>query len=147
MRAALKDEIKPAQIYTCMTRAKVVFLWPVRLPGENGKNNQWWQSAHEIAQEAQRQWVRCIANQRSWRLRTDREPHFDRRAGMAGQVVARPLRDGVRKPAHFRSRPYRREAASGPHLMAFAHIWALDFEFRAPPGEFPSRSACVRRMR
>ena len=65
MRAALKDEIKPAQIYTCMTRAKVVFLWPVRLPGENGKNNQWWQSAHEIAQEAQRQWVRCIANQKS----------------------------------------------------------------------------------
>ena len=39
LRGALQADIKNVQIYTCMTRAGALFLWPVRLPGADGRDN------------------------------------------------------------------------------------------------------------
>ena len=39
-----------------------MFLWPVRLPGADGRDNRWWQAAHQIARTAQSSWVRMVAD-------------------------------------------------------------------------------------
>jgi hypothetical protein len=62
VRPLLAVETKPVVLYTCMTRTNVLFLWPVRLPGEDGRNNSWWDSAHEAAKLAKDQWVRVVAS-------------------------------------------------------------------------------------
>jgi hypothetical protein len=62
MAAELNTECAPYQVYTCINRQGVVFLWPVRLPGSDGKDNEWWRSAHEAAEKATTSWVRLTAN-------------------------------------------------------------------------------------
>jgi hypothetical protein len=65
---ALRDEVadevvyKPFCLYTTIDRANNLFLWPIRLPGADGKSNAWWDSAHAGAQSAQTDWVRVKAN-------------------------------------------------------------------------------------
>lgn len=49
-------------IYTAVNRQGVVFLWPIRLPGADGKLDAWNQSALEAAQMAMGKWVRIAAN-------------------------------------------------------------------------------------
>ena len=55
-------EISPMVLFTAINRQGVVFLWPVRLPGEAGRPNSWNQSALEAAQKAMDRWVRVSAN-------------------------------------------------------------------------------------
>jgi hypothetical protein len=50
------------RVYTCVIRQGTVFLWPVRLPGDDGKDLDWWRTAHECAVFATKQWVRITAN-------------------------------------------------------------------------------------
>jgi hypothetical protein len=52
----------PFAIYTAIDRQGNLFLWPVRLPGADGKTNDWWQSAHDAAGRARDGWVRVAAN-------------------------------------------------------------------------------------
>ena len=52
----------PRAIFTSVTRQGVVFLWPVRLPGPDGKLDDWNQSALDAAAMAQGRWVRVAAN-------------------------------------------------------------------------------------
>lgn len=49
-------------IYTAVNRQGVVFLWPIRLPGTDGKIDEWNRSAVEAAQLASGKWVRIAAN-------------------------------------------------------------------------------------
>jgi hypothetical protein len=58
----LPGEIVPTILYTTLSRQGVLFLWPVRLPGEDGRVNHWHQSALEAAEIAKAQWVRVAAN-------------------------------------------------------------------------------------
>jgi len=58
----LPGELAPTALFTAMNRQGVVFLWPVRLPGEDGRSNAWHQSALEAANLAKTQWVRVAAN-------------------------------------------------------------------------------------
>jgi hypothetical protein len=58
----LAGEYAPYTIYTAMTRQGTLFLWPVRLPGPDGKLLEWWRSAHEAANRATRDWVRVSAD-------------------------------------------------------------------------------------
>jgi hypothetical protein len=62
MQAELATECVPATLFTAINRQGVVFFWPVRLPGPDGKLNEWWRSAAEAATLAMRQWVRVKAN-------------------------------------------------------------------------------------
>jgi hypothetical protein len=61
-RAALRAEIKPVLLHTCISRAGVIFLWPLRLVGDDGRENPWWTSARIIADAAKTKWVRAQAN-------------------------------------------------------------------------------------
>lgn len=37
-------------------------MWPVKLPGADGKHNEWHRSAAEAAERAMQRWVRLTAN-------------------------------------------------------------------------------------
>jgi hypothetical protein len=54
-----------ATIHTAITRQGNVFLWPIRMPGPDGKLMEWHRSAAEAAVLATRQWVRVKANQQN----------------------------------------------------------------------------------
>jgi hypothetical protein len=52
----------PRALYTAMNRQKVLFLWPIRLPGADGKLDEWSRSASEAATLGSEKWVRVTAN-------------------------------------------------------------------------------------
>lgn len=54
----LTNEASPAMLYTTQDEGGTVFLWPVTLPGPDGRTNTWSQSAHAAAQAAQTDWLR-----------------------------------------------------------------------------------------
>jgi len=58
----LASEVRPKMLYTYVTRDGNVALWPVNLPGEDGRLDSWSQSAHEGAKRAETAWVRLVAN-------------------------------------------------------------------------------------
>jgi hypothetical protein len=49
-------------LYTAINRQGVLSLWPVKLPGSDGKHNEWHRSAAEAAERAKTQWIRITAN-------------------------------------------------------------------------------------
>jgi hypothetical protein len=51
-----------ATIYLCMNRQKVAFLWPVKLPSPDGRQNRWHESAAEGAERGMVDWIRLSAN-------------------------------------------------------------------------------------
>ena len=58
----LPGELVPKVLFTAANRQGVIFLWPVRLPGEDGRGNAWHRSALEAANLAMSGWVRIAAN-------------------------------------------------------------------------------------
>jgi hypothetical protein len=58
----LANEISPRAIFTCVNRQGVIFLWPVRRPGPDGRLDTWSSSAIAAAQAAMSRWVRISAN-------------------------------------------------------------------------------------
>jgi hypothetical protein len=58
----LVGELTPKVLFTAMSRQKVLFVWAIRLPNEDGKHDDWNASALEAAQMAQKSWVRVSAN-------------------------------------------------------------------------------------
>jgi hypothetical protein len=62
VRGALFDECKPVRLLTVINRQGVVSLWPVRLPGPDGRVNPWHSSALEIAEMAKASWMRMAAD-------------------------------------------------------------------------------------
>jgi len=60
----LADEttFSPRLLVTAINRQGVLFLWPIRLPGPDGKIDDWSRSAMDAADEAKSQWVRITAN-------------------------------------------------------------------------------------
>jgi len=49
-------------LYLAINRQGTLFFWPVRLPGPDGKDMNWWKSAREAAVLAMKDWVRVKAN-------------------------------------------------------------------------------------
>ena len=60
--SALPGELIPKVLFTAINRQGVALLWPVRLPGEDGRGNAWHRSAIEAANLAMTGWVRIAAN-------------------------------------------------------------------------------------
>jgi len=58
----LPGEFFLANIYTAINRQRVVFLWPVKTPGSDGKQSDWTRSAAEAAATAVDRWVRVSPN-------------------------------------------------------------------------------------
>jgi hypothetical protein len=59
---AAEATFSPRALFTAINRQGVLFLWPIRLPGADGKVDAWSQSALEAALRARRGWVRVAAN-------------------------------------------------------------------------------------
>lgn len=62
MANELAGEVSAAAIYTAINRQGVVFLWPVKLPGPDGKHNPWHQSAADAVERAMGKWIRIVAD-------------------------------------------------------------------------------------
>ena len=62
MAIELPGEFAAAALFTTINRQGVLHLWPVKLPGPDGKHNEWHRSAAEAAELATHKWVRITAN-------------------------------------------------------------------------------------
>jgi hypothetical protein len=62
MHDELAAEAEPYSLFTAINRQGVVFLWPVRLPAPDGKDNEWHRSLREAAETAVGKWTRVKAN-------------------------------------------------------------------------------------
>ncbi|MBF0471201.1 MAG: hypothetical protein HQL48_07465 [Gammaproteobacteria bacterium] len=58
----LPGELTPKALVLAINRQKVVMLWPIGLPGEDGKMNPWHEAAAEAAEMAKEKWMRMSAN-------------------------------------------------------------------------------------
>lgn len=52
----------PRMLTTAVNRQGVLFIWPMRLPGPDGRLDDWSRSAIEAAQLARGKWIRMSAN-------------------------------------------------------------------------------------
>ncbi len=59
---ASEPTFSPRLLVTAINRQGVLFLWPIRLPGADGKIDDWSRSALDAADEAKSRWVRITAN-------------------------------------------------------------------------------------
>ena len=69
----LRDEIslaKPVTLRVCVNRQNAPFLWPLKLPGPDGRSNYWNDSALAAAQAAETDWVRMESDQAAGLYRT-----------------------------------------------------------------------------
>jgi hypothetical protein len=62
MAQALPGEYSLVTLYLAINRQGVLFIWPVKLPGPDGKHNEWHRSAAEAAERAMVDWVRVASN-------------------------------------------------------------------------------------
>jgi hypothetical protein len=58
----LPEELTPKILYPAINRQGVLTLWPIRLAGEDGRLDNWNQSALEAAEIAKTYWTRIAAN-------------------------------------------------------------------------------------
>lgn len=58
----LAGELSPRVLYTTINRQGVISLWPVRLPGADGRIDNWSASSLQAAAKAQTAWIRVASN-------------------------------------------------------------------------------------
>jgi hypothetical protein len=58
----LPGECIGVELFTCVNRQGVIRLWPVKLPGPDGRVIEWHRSLAEAAERAVERWVRVKAN-------------------------------------------------------------------------------------
>jgi hypothetical protein len=59
---ASESTFGPRALFAAMNRQGVLFVWPIRLPGSDGKIDDWNHSALEAASMAGGRWVRVASN-------------------------------------------------------------------------------------
>jgi hypothetical protein len=57
-----ESTFSPRVLFAAMNRQGVLFVWPVRLPGQDGKIDEWSRTSLEAAELATNRWVRVTAN-------------------------------------------------------------------------------------
>lgn len=62
LKAELNKEIKLQKFFLGVDNDQNIFLWPVAVPGRNGRTNPWWYSALNAAYLAMEKWIRLVAN-------------------------------------------------------------------------------------
>jgi hypothetical protein len=62
LRAELSTETMRVELYSTITRDGVFSLWPVKIPGTDGRSNPWHESAVAAAQVAMTKWVKVRAD-------------------------------------------------------------------------------------
>jgi hypothetical protein len=59
----LSDDVTPTMFFATITRQDTFLLWPVRLPGADGRQDEWSRTALLAATRARDTWVRVVAKQ------------------------------------------------------------------------------------
>lgn len=54
-------QLKPTRLVLCIDRQAELRFWPLRLPGPDGREDDWMSSALAIAEQAKQRWVRMVA--------------------------------------------------------------------------------------
>ncbi len=62
MVSELSGEVVPKVLYLAVNKQKVPFIWPVRLPGPDGKIDAWSASARDAVAHAKVGWVRVASD-------------------------------------------------------------------------------------
>ena len=62
MLPVLAEDVRHVELRLCQNRQGVTFLWPVPMPGPDGRTNSWHLSAREAASHGEDNWTRMIAN-------------------------------------------------------------------------------------
>jgi hypothetical protein len=62
MRAEFVGEARPVLLRLCVNRQGQYFIWPVKLPGEDGRRNSWHNTALDAMAIAANEWVRLTAD-------------------------------------------------------------------------------------
>jgi hypothetical protein len=62
LRAELAEELKRVTLFTTISRAGALFLWPVSLPDATGRRNTWSDSSRRGAELAMKDWTRLSSN-------------------------------------------------------------------------------------
>ena len=107
----------PVSLKLAINRASVLFLWPLRLPGEDGRSNVWHESAWEAADLAVNRWVSMRANMSLGAYdiyqgaETLSEPQWP------GKSAGGHPERGLSRSLHQRRRASGPEAAAGPGMM------------------------------
>ena len=82
------------RLYTAITKRGTVFLWPIKLPGDdNDRFRRISDTALQAAEQAKTLWVKVRVGSRPRRVRDAARQGRSRGAAVAGQVVPRPARD------------------------------------------------------
>jgi hypothetical protein len=58
----LESELSFVKLVLCMTRDGEISLWPLKLPGPDGRTNRWSESAMVAADIARHAWIRLVSN-------------------------------------------------------------------------------------
>jgi hypothetical protein len=62
MWEVLLGEMKPVSLVTAVTRQGVEIIWPLALPGDGARRNDWYETAWQAADLAKKTWVRMPAD-------------------------------------------------------------------------------------
>ena len=57
----LAEDVRNVELRLCQNRQGVPFIWPVPMPGPDGRTNSWHEGAREAASLAKDSWIRMIA--------------------------------------------------------------------------------------
>ena len=57
----LAEDVRHVELRLCQNRQGALFMWPVPMPGLDGRTNSWHESAREAANLAEKSWIRMIA--------------------------------------------------------------------------------------
>lgn len=68
VRDEICSELVPIKLVRAINRMNKEFLWPLRLPGSDGRTNSWYSSALTAAEIAINHWVRMIAEKSEYRI-------------------------------------------------------------------------------
>lgn len=59
----MAGDVTPTLLVVCVSRnSPIPFLWPLTLPGVDGRPNRWHESAIEAANVAETQWTKVVAD-------------------------------------------------------------------------------------
>jgi hypothetical protein len=62
MRGALLGEARPVILLPTITTQGVLILWPLAIPMDDGRRNDWFTTAREAAEHAKTGWIRVAAD-------------------------------------------------------------------------------------
>src|SRR5262249_23742991 len=64
--------LKPTRLVLCIDRQGELYFWPLRIPGPDGREDDWMTSALAVAEAAKTQWVRLVAGSKGYKHLTTR---------------------------------------------------------------------------